>query len=63
MKKISVKQKFGLVLFGLFLCIVLLEVGMRIGGFILLTLQEHRNKIPFEKDNIYNYVCGGVYDC
>jgi len=59
MKKISVKQKFGLVLFGLFLCIVLLEVGMRIGGFILLTLQEHRNKIPFEKDNVYIIMCVG----
>lgn len=59
MKKNPIKQRVGLVLFGLFLCIVLLEIGMRIGGFVLLTLQDRRNAIPLEKKNAYIIMCVG----
>jgi len=59
MEKKIIKQRVGLVLFGLFLCIVLLEIGMRIGGFVLLTLQERRNALPPEKKNAYIIMCVG----
>lgn len=58
MKKI-IKQRIVLVLFGIFLGIALLEIGMRMGGAIFLTLQERRNKIPFEKKNVYIIMCVG----
>jgi len=41
--KVLLKQKIALVLFGIFLSFVLLEAGLRLGGFILLSIQEYRN--------------------
>jgi len=58
MKRMTTKQKIALILFGLFLCTVLLETGLRIGGFIILSLQEYKNKISLKK-NGYRILCLG----
>lgn len=57
--KISVKQKIGLVILGLFLSIVILEVGLRMGGLILLSLQERRNKISLNRRGDIVILCLG----
>jgi len=36
----SLKKKIGLVFFGIFLSLVLLEIGLHAGGFIYSSLQE-----------------------
>ena len=59
MKRISLKQKIALVVFGLFVCVVLLEIGLRIGGFVLLYLQEHGNKISLKQKKTYRIMCLG----
>ena len=59
MKKISVKQKTVLIISGLFLCAVLLEIGLRIGGFVYLSLQEHRNRISIRREGSYRILCLG----
>lgn len=57
--KISLKQRLFLVIFGLCVCIVLLEIGLRIGGFVLLSLQEHRNRIAIRQKGAYRIMCFG----
>ena len=59
MQKISIKQKIILIIFGLFLCVVLLEIGLRIGGFVLLSLQEYRNRISIQQRGTYRIMCLG----
>ena len=46
-------------LFGLILSLVLLEVGLRIGGFLYLTLQEYRNIISVLKRGSFRIMCLG----
>ncbi|MBU4333947.1 MAG: tetratricopeptide repeat protein [Candidatus Omnitrophica bacterium] len=53
------KQKIGLVLFGVFFCMILIEVGLRVGGFIMLSIQEHRNLVSINKNGIYKILCLG----
>jgi len=53
------KQKIALIIFGLFLCGVLLEVGLRFGGFILLSQEEYRNRNLFNKEGTYHIMCLG----
>lgn len=59
MKKISAKQKIILIIFGLFLSIVLLEIGLRIGGLIYLSLQEYRNIRSIKQKGDYIILCLG----
>ncbi len=56
---ISTKQKIFLVIFGLFLCIVLLEIGLRIGGFLFLSIQGYRNRIAVQRKGTYRIMCIG----
>ncbi len=51
-------QKTGLVLFGIFLCLVLLESGLRIGGAIFYFLQESEN-LRSLRANGYRIMCLG----
>ena len=53
------RQKIILVLFGLSLFFVLLEVGLRLGGFILLSLQDYRNKHSLGYTGTYKILCLG----
>jgi len=59
MKKISIKQKITLILFGMFLSAVLLEVGLRIGGFVFLSFQEYKNGISIKQKGTYRILCLG----
>jgi len=55
----SILQRMLLVLFGLFLCIVLLEIGLRLGGIIFLSLQEYRNKLSINRQGTFRIMCLG----
>lgn len=57
--KTSLKQKILLIIFGLFLCFLLLEIGLRVGGLVFLSLQEHRNRITVLQKGTYRIVCLG----
>ena len=59
MKRISIKQKTILILTGLFLCVVSLEIGLRMAGFIILSLQEYRNRISMRQKGAYRIMCLG----
>jgi len=43
----------------LLFCIVVLELGLRIGGFVFLSLQEYRNRIAIQKKGAYRIMCLG----
>lgn len=58
-KKISVKKKALLVFFGSLLSVFILEAGLRIGGFILLSLQEYRNIVSIRQKGTYRIMCLG----
>ena len=53
------KQKILLVFFGIFLVFFLLEAGLRLAGFILLSVQEYRNSLSLRKNDTYRIVCIG----
>ena len=57
--KISFRQKITLILCGLFLFFVLLEVSLRLGGFILLSMQEYRNTQSIKQKGTYRILCLG----
>ncbi|MFH1790404.1 MAG: tetratricopeptide repeat protein [Candidatus Omnitrophota bacterium] len=52
-------QKTGLVLLGIFLALVLVESGLRIGGFICLSLRDHSNRESMKEGNTYRILCLG----
>ncbi len=57
--KTSFMQKIFLFAFGLFLCAILLESGLRMGGFIFLSFQEHRNAVSVRQKGAYRILCLG----
>ncbi len=57
--RIPLKQKIALLIFGLSLCLLLLETGLRLGGFILFSLQEHRNRVSIQQKGAYRILCLG----
>ncbi|MFC1514607.1 tetratricopeptide repeat protein [Candidatus Omnitrophota bacterium] len=59
MPKLKTKQKIALTVFGLFLGLVLLEGGLRFGGWIFLSIQEQRNRISLERKGTYRILCLG----
>ena len=59
MSKISIKKKITLVIFGLSLAIILLEIVLRIGGFVLLSLQEQKNRILPKQKAMFRVLCLG----
>ncbi len=57
---LSFKQKLVLIIFGLFLTLIIIEIGLRIGGYIILSLREQKNKVSSCKDNNeYRIMCLG----
>jgi tetratricopeptide (TPR) repeat protein len=52
-------QKISLVLFGLFLTIVILEIGLRIGGLAILSIQEYRNQQSIKQKGSFRIMCLG----
>ena len=59
MTKTSIKQKIILIVFGFLLGVVLLEIGLRIGGFVYSSLQENRNRVSLKKKGSYRIMCLG----
>jgi len=55
----TTRQKIFLVLFGIFLALIILELGLRIGGFVLSSYQKSGNKITNNLDNTYRILCLG----
>jgi len=57
-KKITIK-KIGLIFLGIFLTLLILEVGLRISGFVFLALQRQDNRIVYEMEDIYSILALG----
>jgi tetratricopeptide (TPR) repeat protein len=55
----SLWQKVLLFVFGFFLAVILLEAGLRLGGFIILSLQDYRNAISLSHKGAYRILCLG----
>ena len=53
------RKKITIIIFGLFLFFVLLEVSLRLGGFILLSMQEYRNLQSIKQKGAYRIMCLG----
>lgn len=52
-------KKITLVFFGLIFSLVLLEAGLRLGGWALLSLQEYRNRAAIQEKGTYRIMCLG----
>jgi tetratricopeptide (TPR) repeat protein len=52
-------QKIGLVLSGLLLTLIILEIGLRLEGFIILSSQERRNLQAIKQKGTYRIMCLG----
>lgn len=52
-------QKVILILFGIFIALLLLEIGLRLGGFTLLQIQKHRNDLALGHKGAYRIMCIG----
>lgn len=59
MKKTSLKQKLGLILFGTFLGIALIEVLLNLGGIFFLSVQELRNWSSAKSGDSFRILCLG----
>jgi len=57
--KFALRQKITMILFGIFLFFVILEASLRLGGFILLSMQEHRNSESIKQKGAYRILCLG----
>ncbi|MDD5109515.1 MAG: tetratricopeptide repeat protein, partial [Candidatus Omnitrophica bacterium] len=57
--KLSIIQKTILILFGIFLSIIILEIGLRFGGFIFLSMQEYRNIHSLNQKSTCRILCLG----
>ncbi len=58
-KGASFSLRIGLIFFGLFLTVIILEVGLRFGGFAILTVQEYKNQQSIRKKGVYRIMCLG----
>ena len=52
-------QKIILVFIGLFLAVLVLEIGMRTAGFIIISLQERRNLESIKQNGEFRIMCMG----
>lgn len=57
--KVTFPQKIMLMALGILLSIFLLEISLRIGGFLVMSLQEYRNHLSMEKEGTYRIMCLG----
>jgi tetratricopeptide (TPR) repeat protein len=57
--RIDFKKKTTLIIFGCFLFLILMETGLRLGGFILLSIQERRNLQSIRQKGAYRILCLG----
>lgn len=57
--KTTLPQKILLAFFGLFLTLILLEAGLRVGGFVFLSFQERSNRVPLDQNDLFRILCLG----
>ncbi|MDD5156049.1 MAG: tetratricopeptide repeat protein [Candidatus Omnitrophica bacterium] len=57
--RISLLHRIFLILFGICLALIILEAGLRLGGFIILSLQEYRNQQSLKHKGTYRILCIG----
>ncbi|MDD5255678.1 MAG: hypothetical protein PHR11_06475, partial [Candidatus Omnitrophica bacterium] len=55
----TLRQKAALIIFGLCLSMFLLEAGLRVGGFVLLSVQEYRNRASLRQKSTCRILCLG----
>lgn len=58
-EKTSVVQRLLLFVFGVLVCLIALEVGLRFSGSLLLYFQNKRNVQSIKKENSYRILCLG----
>jgi tetratricopeptide (TPR) repeat protein len=58
-EKVSLRAKIALMLLGIFLCLFLIEIGLRLGGFAIMSYQEYRNWLSLKKKGAYTIMCIG----
>jgi len=59
MKKTKLKHKILLIFFSILFSFFLLEIGLRVGGFIFLSIQEHFNQTSLQEGSEYRILCIG----
>ena len=57
--KIAFWKKIALIIFGLFLGVLFIEAGLRLGGLVLSSLQEYRNMHAVIQKGTYRIMCLG----
>jgi len=57
--KPTIPKKIILIFSGVVFCLILLELGLRLGGIIFASLQEHSNRISLFKKGSYRIMCLG----
>ena len=57
--KLSFSKKVSLIFLGLFLALIILEISLRLGGFITLSLQEKNNLASLKQKGTYRIMCLG----
>ena len=58
-QKIPLQKKINRLIFELFIYLILLEVGLRIGGFVFLSVQEYKNRNSIRQKGTYRIMCLG----
>jgi len=58
-KEVNFRRKAAFVLAGLFVSLILLEAGLRLGGFVFLSLQERRNRAILRRKDSIRVLCLG----
>jgi tetratricopeptide (TPR) repeat protein len=56
---VSLRQKITPIIVGVFLAVVLLEAGLRVAGFVSVSIQEHRNLRSAKQKGAYRILCLG----
>jgi tetratricopeptide (TPR) repeat protein len=59
MKNNPLQTRVALVFFGVFLFFILLETGLRLGGFVFLSFQDYHNRRALAKKDTYRILCLG----
>lgn len=53
------RDKIILITFGVLFCVAVLEISIRLGGFVFLSLQEYRNLLSIRHKGSYRIMCLG----
>ncbi len=56
---VTFRTKIALVIFGIFLSLLILEIGLHLAGFLLLSVQEYRNWQSIKQKGAYRIMCLG----